>query len=63
MALITELAEDQLNVGADPPDDLGLAQGFDFVAAFSADFDVVRAGSADDRTLAARRIRADPSSS
>jgi len=53
MALITELAEDQLNVGAIHRTISGLPEGFDFVAAFSADFDVVRAGSADDRTLAA----------
>jgi uncharacterized protein (DUF1015 family) len=53
MALITELAEDQLTVGAIHRTIAGLPEGFDLIEAFSAWFDVVRAGTADDRTLAA----------
>jgi uncharacterized protein (DUF1015 family) len=53
MALIVELAEDQLTVGAIHRTVSGLPADFDIVAAFSAWFDVVRAGTADERTLAA----------
>jgi uncharacterized protein (DUF1015 family) len=53
MALITELADDQLTVGAIHRTIAGLPEDFDLIEAFSAWFDVVRAGTADDRTLAA----------
>ena len=53
MALITELVDDQLTVGAIHRTIAGLPDDFDVIAAFSAWFDVVRAGTADDRTLAA----------
>ncbi len=53
LALIVELAEDQLTVGAIHRTISGLPAGFDLVAAFSASFDVVRAGAADERTLGA----------
>jgi uncharacterized protein (DUF1015 family) len=53
LALIVELAEDQLTVGAIHRTVSGLPQGFDLVGAFSEWFDVVRAGAADERTLGA----------
>jgi uncharacterized protein (DUF1015 family) len=53
MALITELADDQLTVGAIHRTISGLPEDFDLIEAFSAWFDVVRAGTADERTLAA----------
>jgi uncharacterized protein (DUF1015 family) len=53
LALIVELAEDQLTVGAIHRTVSGLPDGFDLVGAFSQWFDVVRAGAADDRTLGA----------
>jgi uncharacterized protein (DUF1015 family) len=53
MALIVELADDQLTVGAIHRTIAGLPDGFDIVGAFSAWFDVVRAGAADERTVAA----------
>jgi len=53
LALIVELAEEQLTVGAIHRTIAGLPAGFDLVEAFSARFDVVRAGAADDRTLGA----------
>jgi uncharacterized protein (DUF1015 family) len=53
LALIVELAEDQLTVGAIHRTVSGLPPGFDLIGALSAWFDVVRAGSADDRTLGA----------
>jgi uncharacterized protein (DUF1015 family) len=53
MALVVELAEDQLTVGAIHRTVSGLPEGFDFVTALAPWFDVVRAGAADDRTLGA----------
>ncbi len=53
MALVVELAEDQLMVGPIHRTLSGLAAGTDLVAAFSTWFDVVRAGPADDRTATA----------
>jgi uncharacterized protein (DUF1015 family) len=53
LALIVELAEDQLTVGAIHRVVTGLPQDFDLVDAFSERFDVVRAGANDDRTLSA----------
>jgi uncharacterized protein (DUF1015 family) len=53
MALIVELAEDQLTVGAIHRTVSGLPEGFDLVGALSEWFDVVHAGAADDRTLGA----------
>jgi uncharacterized protein (DUF1015 family) len=53
MALVVELAEDQLTVGAIHRTVSGLPEGFDLVAALEPWFDVVRAGAADDRTLGA----------
>jgi uncharacterized protein (DUF1015 family) len=53
MALIVELAEDQLTVGAIHRTISGLPPEFDLVAACAPWFDVVRAGAADERTLAA----------
>jgi uncharacterized protein (DUF1015 family) len=53
MALVVELAEDQLTVGAIHRTVSGLPDGFDLVGALGAWFDVVRAGAADDRTLGA----------
>jgi uncharacterized protein (DUF1015 family) len=52
-ALITELADDQLTVGAIHRTVSGLPEDFDLVGTFSQWFDVVRAGAADDRTLTA----------
>ena len=51
LALIVELAEDQLTVGAIHRTVSGLPADFDLVGAFGQWFDVVRAGAADDRTL------------
>jgi uncharacterized protein (DUF1015 family) len=53
MALVVELAEEQLSVGAIHRTVGGLPGDFDFVAALSEWFDVVRAGAADGRTLGA----------
>ncbi len=53
MALVVELSEDQLTVGAIHRTISGLPEGFDLVEALAAWFDVVRAGAADDRTLGA----------
>ncbi len=53
MALVVELAEDQLTVGAIQRTVSGLPEGFDLVGALGEWFDVVRAGNADDRTLGA----------
>ena len=53
MALVVELSEDQLTVGAIHRTISGLPEGFDLVGALSEWFDVVRAGAADDRTLGA----------
>ncbi|MGA2932103.1 MAG: DUF1015 domain-containing protein [Acidimicrobiales bacterium] len=53
MALIVELSEDQLTVGAIHRTISGLPEDFDLVGALSEWFDVVRAGAADDRTLGA----------
>ena len=53
LALIVELAEDQLTVGAIHRTVSGLPAGFDLLGACEAWFDVVRAGAADERTLGA----------
>ena len=53
MALVVELAEDQLTVGAIHRTVSGLPEDFDFVTALAPWFDVVRAGAADDRTIGA----------
>jgi uncharacterized protein (DUF1015 family) len=53
MALVVELAEDQLHVGAIHRTLDGLPEGFDLVGALGTWFDVVRAGAADPRTLGA----------
>jgi uncharacterized protein (DUF1015 family) len=53
LALIVELAEEQLTVGAIHRTVSGLPDDLDLVTAFSERFDVVRAGAADDRTLGA----------
>jgi uncharacterized protein (DUF1015 family) len=53
LALIVELAEDQLTVGAIHRTISGLPPGFDLVGACAEWFDVVRAGPADERTLGA----------
>jgi uncharacterized protein (DUF1015 family) len=53
MALVVELSEDQLTVGAIQRTVSGLPEGFDLVGALSEWFDLVRAGAADDRTLGA----------
>jgi uncharacterized protein (DUF1015 family) len=53
MALVVELAEDQLTVGAIHRSVSGLPEDFDLVGALAPWFDVVRAGAADDRTLGA----------
>ena len=55
MALVVELSEDQLTVGAIHRTVSGLPEGFDLVAALAPWFDVVRAGAADERTLGAFR--------
>jgi uncharacterized protein (DUF1015 family) len=53
MALVVELAEEQLHVGAIHRTVSGLPEGFDLVGALTRWFDVVRAGPADERTLGA----------
>ena len=53
MALVVELAEDQLTVGAIHRTVSGLPEDFDLVGALGQWFDVVRAGAADERTLGA----------
>jgi uncharacterized protein (DUF1015 family) len=53
MALVVELSETQLTVGAIHRTISGLPDGFDLVGALSQWFEVVRAGGADDRTLGA----------
>ena len=53
MALVVELSEEQLTVGAIHRTVSGLPGDFDLVAALAPWFDVVRAGAADDRTLGA----------
>jgi uncharacterized protein (DUF1015 family) len=53
MALVVELAEEQLTVGAIHRTVSGLPEDFDLVTALAPWFDVVRAGAADDRTLGA----------
>ena len=53
MALVVELSEDQLTVGAIHRTISGLPKDFDLVGALAPWFDVVRAGAADDRTLGA----------
>ncbi len=53
LALVVELSEDQLTVGAIHRTVSGLPEDFDLVAALGQWFDVVRAGAADDRTLSA----------
>jgi len=53
MALVVELSEDQLSVGAIHRTVSGLPGGFDLVGSLAQWFDVVRAGAADDRTLGA----------
>jgi uncharacterized protein (DUF1015 family) len=53
MALVVELAEDQLTVGAIHRTVGGFPAGFDVVEALGQWFDLVRAGAADGRTLGA----------
>ncbi|HWE66246.1 MAG TPA: DUF1015 domain-containing protein [Acidimicrobiales bacterium] len=53
LALIVELAEDQLTVGAIHRTISGLPDDLDLTEALSPWFDVVRAGAADERTLGA----------
>jgi uncharacterized protein (DUF1015 family) len=53
MALVVELAEEQLHVGPIHRTLSGLPEGFDVVGRLSKWFDVVRAGAADERTLGA----------
>jgi uncharacterized protein (DUF1015 family) len=53
MALVVELSEDQLTVGAIHRTVSGLPDGLDLVGALAPWFDLVRAGAADDRTLGA----------
>ncbi|HWF15010.1 MAG TPA: DUF1015 domain-containing protein [Acidimicrobiales bacterium] len=53
LALVVELSEDQLTVGAIHRTVSGLPDDFDLVAALGQWFDVVRAGAADARTLSA----------
>jgi uncharacterized protein (DUF1015 family) len=53
LALLVELAEDQLTVGAIHRTVSGLPADFDLVDALGSWFDVVRAGAADARTLGA----------
>ena len=55
MALVVELSEDQLTVGAIHRTVSRLPEGFDLVDALARWFDVVRAGAADERTLGALR--------
>ncbi|HVB92171.1 MAG TPA: DUF1015 domain-containing protein [Acidimicrobiales bacterium] len=53
LALVVELAEEQLTVGAIHRTVSGLPEDFDVPGAFAQWFDVVRAGAADERTLGA----------
>jgi uncharacterized protein (DUF1015 family) len=53
MALVVELAEDQLEVGPIHRGLTGLPDGLDLVDAFSSWFDVTRAGDFDERTTGA----------
>ncbi len=53
MALVVELAEDELEVGPIHRGLSGLPDGLDLVDAFSSWFDVTRAGDFDDRTTGA----------
>ena len=53
LALVVELSEDQLTVGAIHRTISGLPADFDLVAALGEWFDLVRAGAADERTLTA----------
>jgi uncharacterized protein (DUF1015 family) len=53
MALVVELSEDQLTVGAIHRTVSGFAPDFDLMGALAQFFDVVRAGPADERTLGA----------
>ena len=53
MALVVELAEDQLDVGPIHRALSGLPDGLDLVDAFSSWFDVTRAGDFDERTTSA----------
>ena len=53
MALVVELSEDQLTVGAIHRTVSGFAPDFDLMGALARYFDVVRAGPADERTLGA----------
>jgi uncharacterized protein (DUF1015 family) len=53
MALVVELADEQLHVGAIHRTVKGLPAGFDLITALTEWFDVVRAGPADERTLGA----------
>jgi uncharacterized protein (DUF1015 family) len=53
LALLVELSEEQLTVGAIHRTVSGLPADFDLVSALGAWFDVVRAGADDERTLAA----------
>jgi uncharacterized protein (DUF1015 family) len=53
MALVVELSEDQLTVGAIHRTVSGFAADFDLLGALTQFFDVVRAGPADERTLGA----------
>jgi uncharacterized protein (DUF1015 family) len=53
LALVVELSEDQLTVGAIHRTISGLPPDFDLVGALSQWFDLVRAGAADERTLTA----------
>ena len=53
LALVVELAAEQLTVGAIHRTVSGLPPGFDLIGSCAAWFDVVRAGPADERTLGA----------
>ncbi len=53
MALVVELSEDQLTVGAIHRTISGLPGDFDLVGVLARWFDVIHAGAADDRTLGA----------
>ena len=55
MALVVELSEDQLTVGAIHRTVSRLPEGFDLVDVLARWFDVVRAGAAHERTLGALR--------
>lgn len=53
MALIVELSDEQLSVGAIHRTLSGLPAGFDFLKAFDGYFEIIRAGSNDTRTIRA----------